>query len=235
MPVKFAQEEETVMIVPLPKPAKRHIGGENEQHVVLENVRWQTYDMLCQDLDGQRVRMNFDRGRLEFMTISRLHELYKKLLARLIETMLDEEGRPCSFGGSMTFRREDLERGLEPDECYWVQNAHKLAGVTEPDFTRHPPPDLAVEVELSPPEVSRVGIFAALGVPEVWRFDGDTLFIGCLQADKTYAWGDITPTFPSLKPMDLVPFLHQASNPDHLAIVRAFRTWFRGQLAKPPQ
>src|SRR5262245_4680758 len=90
------------------------------QAVVMTNLSWEEYQATLQDLDAFRFRTAFDRGRLEIMPTSRLHEIIKSLLARLLEPWADANGIRYAFGGAMSCTREDLNRGLEPDECYWT-------------------------------------------------------------------------------------------------------------------
>jgi Uma2 family endonuclease len=202
------------------------------QHSYLRPVRWQTYDLLCHDLDGQRIRLSFDRGELEIMTLSREHEIYKWFLARFIELLAEEWNLAFDIGGSMTFRREDIERGLEPDECYWFQSAGRIRGKRELDFRTDPPPDLVVEIEVTQTLVNRLGILAALGVPEVWRFNGTQLLIGQLQPSGTYVWGDPSRVFPGLSAAELGELVKQAVDTDRGAALRRFRQWAREQAAK---
>lgn len=99
-----------------------------EQCLVLYDVDWQMYDRLLHDLEGRHLRWNYDRGRLEIMTTSPQHERLKKLLARLFETLTLELNVPIAGFGSFAFRREDLERGLEPDECWYVEHEFQIRG-----------------------------------------------------------------------------------------------------------
>ncbi len=140
--------------------------------VVLEGVSWELYErMLAEIGDHQHVRLTYDEGRLEIMSPSNWHEKVKTIIGRLIEAYSDEVGIPAEGHGSTTFKREDLLKGLEPDECYYVQNIAAVIGKDEVDLTIDPPPDLALEVDISPPGVARQPIYAAMGVPEIWRFD----------------------------------------------------------------
>src|SRR3954452_18636163 len=109
------------MTAPTPptSPTSPTSGGER---FLLDGVTWDYYDRTLRELERQRrrVRVTYDRGRLEFMTLTQLHEFIKKTIARLIETYSVERGIPATGLGSLTCRREDLDRGLEPDECYYV-------------------------------------------------------------------------------------------------------------------
>lgn len=138
-----------------------------EQRVLLEGIRWETYEQMLADLQDRPIRLTYDRGTLEIMSPSRRHEGLKVRLGRLIETMTLELGIPIECGGSTTWRRQDLAKGLEPDGCYWVQNESVVRDLDELDLRIPPPPDLAVEVEVWSSSVDRMGIYAALGVPDL--------------------------------------------------------------------
>src|SRR5437870_8588224 len=103
------------------------------------------------------------------------HERCKRKVGRVIETLAEETNRPIVSGGSTTFRREDLERGLEPDDCFYLANVAAILGKEEIDLRFDPPPDLALEIEISRSSLDRMSIYAALGVPELWRFNGQHL------------------------------------------------------------
>ena len=118
-----------------------------------------------------------------------LHEIYKSLLARLIETVTMELELPCRSLGSTHWDRPEAERGLEPDECYFL-TAAKVAATRHrsKDVSDYPPPDLAIEIDMSRSEVDRAEIYATIGVPEVWRFDGEALRIDRLGTTGRTRW-----------------------------------------------
>jgi hypothetical protein len=128
-------------------------------------------------------------------------------------------------------RREDLDRGLEPDECFHLfAHAEQVCG-RESDLSVDPPPDLAIEIEMTRSALDRLGIYAALRIPEVWRFDGQTLQVLAIQADGTYAACEASPSLPFLPLAEVVRFLNQAETMDHSRWGRAFREWVRNELA----
>jgi Uma2 family endonuclease len=131
----------------------------------------------------------------------------------------------------MTFRREDLERGLEPDECFWIRSEPLVRGRLNLDFGSDPPPDVAIEVEITHAAVDRLALYAALRVPEVWHYDTTRLRVGLLQPDGQYRWDDASPTFPMIPLAEVPRFLRQWQTTDHLSIVRAFRAWAAGLVA----
>jgi Uma2 family endonuclease len=118
------------------------------------------------------LRITYDRGALEIMTLSPEHERLKHLLGYFILILVEELGWNMAGFGSMTFKRKRHQRGLEPDECYWIENELAVRGKDRIDLRRDPPPDLVIEIDWTHSSLDRLAIFAILGVPEVWRFDG---------------------------------------------------------------
>lgn len=116
-----------------------------DQRVLLTDVDWETYQAMLNLVGDRPVRITYSAGKLELMSPSRVHEKYKTLLGNMIEFLLREWGMDFEVGGSMTFNRSDLDRGLEPDECYWVASEPAVRGRSEFDANVDPPPDLAVE------------------------------------------------------------------------------------------
>lgn len=198
-----------------------------EQRFLLHNVDWNFYDLVLQQVGDQRVFVTYDRGRIELMSPSPRHESYAKLIARMLEMLTLELDIPIRSARSTTFRREDLERGLEPDECYYIRNEAKVRHLNEIDLTRDPPPDLVVEVEISRRLLDREAIYAALGVPELWRFDGQRMRIQVLQPDGQYADSAASPSLPMLPVHRLVEFLNQPRTVDENSLIRNFRDWVR--------
>jgi Uma2 family endonuclease len=113
-----------------------------ENRLLMHGVRWQTYEMLVADLGESHIRLTYDKGELELMSPSREHESYKCLIGRMIESLTEELDIEIDSGGSTTFKREDLDRGLEPDACFWIDKELLIRGKMEIDLALDPPPDL---------------------------------------------------------------------------------------------
>ena len=92
-----------------------------QQHVVLHDVSWDLYQHLLAEVGDGALRMTFDNGSLEIMSPLPKHELWKKRIGRMIEIVSLELDIPMESLGSTTFARQDLQKGLEPDECYYIQ------------------------------------------------------------------------------------------------------------------
>ncbi|MGH7139846.1 MAG: Uma2 family endonuclease, partial [Pirellulales bacterium] len=141
-----------------------------EPRFVLHGVPWETYVALREIEANWHVRMTYDRGTLEMMVNSDRHENMKKLIGQLIETFTAELNIPRRSFGETTWRRREIDKGLEADECYYILNQPLVSQRVEVDLLRDPPPDLALEVVVSHGDVDKMDIYAALGVPEVWHW-----------------------------------------------------------------
>lgn len=196
-----------------------------QQRFVFDGIRWDQYLGWDALLEDRRVRLTYDRGKLEFMTLSLIHERVKMLFHNLILVLTEEFEVPRLDGGSTTFRREDLERGLEPDQCYYLENEPLVRAKDEIDLTIDPPPDLSVEIEISRSVLDRLGILAALGVPEVWCSNGETARFLRLQASGEYEEVPQSPHFPGIRSEDFIPFLKQRTQTDAQSLMKSFRDW----------
>jgi len=201
-----------------------------KDHMLLSRISWETYEAILDECEDRRLRHTYDRGSLEVMTRSGEHEVSKSLLGLFVVTLAEELNRPLYLGGELTLRRQDLDRGLEADQCYWIANEAKVRGKTNIDLTQDPPPDLFIEIEVSRTILDRIALAAALRIPEVWRFDGMSIHVGLLQPDGDYQWGAYCPTFPTIRMPEIADFLRMARTTDHLSVLRAFRAWVRGQI-----
>jgi Uma2 family endonuclease len=197
-----------------------------EQRVILDHISWGTYLAILNDADNCRGRMTYDRGVLEIMAPSKLHEQVKGLIGRMVEVFTEELNIDIESVGSTTFKREDLERGFEADECYYIQHAAEVRGKDEIDLLIDPPPDLLIEVDISRSSLSKFGIYGALGVPEVWRFDGERLQFYVLQAEG-YVEVQDSSVLPPLSASQLLHFLRQRLEQSETALIRGFRHWVR--------
>jgi Uma2 family endonuclease len=153
------------------------------------------------------------------------------MLGRFVVVMTEELTLPIKAGRSTTLRRRPKQRGLEPDDSYWIATEPRVRGKRRIDLRVDPPPDLAIEVDVTSSSLDRMGIYAALAVPEVWRLDGPVLTFHVLGADGRYAERPHSAAFPQVTPSDLIGFLSLRSTLDENAVVRQFREWFRQRLA----
>ncbi len=202
---------------------------------VLYDIDWKTYTMLLRvfERSGRRFRLTYDRGTLEIMSPLWVHEAQARLLGRFIDVLTEELNLPCRLGGSVTLRRRKKQKGLEPDNCYWIASTPLLQGKRHLDLRVDPPPDLAVEVDVTSSVMNRIGIYSALGVPEIWRLSVGGIAFHILASGK-YQVQSNSLSFPQLASTDLVPFLAQWGQDDDTTIVRRFREWVKQQLLSRP-
>jgi Uma2 family endonuclease len=214
---------------PVPtKPRRRKPG----RAVRIPNVPWEMYEELL-DVFAEKpiIRMAYDNEELEIMVPSLDHDFSDRILAAFIPILTEECGLPLRPGGSTTLKLKKSLKGIEGDDIFWIANAAKLAGVKDLNLTIHPPPDLALEVDVSRSSMNRLKIYAKLGVPEVWRLDGDELTFYVLTGKKYQAVAR-SQTFPILAPGDVIPFLKQARDAgDQQPVYRAFRAWVKQRVA----
>jgi Uma2 family endonuclease len=149
----------------------------------------------------------------------------------LLEVLTLELNIPIQSLGSTTFHRRDVEGGLEPDECYYIRNEPLVRGKKRLDLANDPPPDLAIEIHITHSSLNRQEVYAALKIPELWRFDGEVLEVSQLQPDGRYALQTSSASFPSLPLPELQRFLDLAETTDETRWIRSFRDWVRATLA----
>jgi len=137
------------------------------QYLHLEGVSWELYEHLLKVVGDRALRLTYDSGELEIMSPLAEDETAKKIIGRLIETLTEEWDIPLGALGSTTFRRKRRRKGLEPDECFYIVNLRAIAGKKRLSLPKDPPPDLAVEVDVTSRSIPRLPIYAALEVPEV--------------------------------------------------------------------
>ena len=205
---------------------------QSPDRVVLPHISWQTYQSLIRDFEPEpALRLTYDRGTLEIRMPLDPHETYKKLLGRLIEAATEELDIEIRSLGSRTCDREDLARGLEPDQCYYIQNEARVRGIDQIDLNQFPPPDLALEIDITSSSINRLSIYAALEVPEVWRYDGQTLTILSLQNGE-YQSQDRSAALPLLKAEDMVQFLDLRNTLGETSLIKQFRQWLKDRTAE---
>jgi Uma2 family endonuclease len=198
-----------------------------QQHLVLNGVSWGFYERTLDEIGNRPMRVTFHRGEIEIMPPLSEHEFAKGAIGGLIEVMAIELNIPMRRFGSTTFRREDKQVGLEPDECYYLENEAKVRGMKRFDPTRDPPPDLAIEIDITRRSISREPIYADLGVPEVWRYDGRRLDLRVLGKSGRYRSVTASAAFPFL-PMDrFQAFVHRMEAEGQTGVLREFRDWVK--------
>jgi Uma2 family endonuclease len=195
--------------------------------LVLTDVSWDEYVQIADEI-GERpgVRVTYDQGRLEIMTLSPEHEAPSRLFTHLVSVIVEEMGLDYISFGSTTLRLKKISGGLEADDCYYIGDFSAVAGIKRLDLTLYPPPDLAVEVDISHGSRSKFRIYAGLRVKELWRFDGEFLEFYRLSG-KRYVLIQSSDLFPFLIPDALPAFLEQGLSEGVISMRRAFRDWVK--------
>jgi Uma2 family endonuclease len=200
----------------------------SQQRLILYGVSWDEYSRTLRALAEHRsLRLTYDRGTLELRTVSFKHESQVRFFDLLILALTLDLGLPLKGGGSTTFRRRRRQRGLEPDECYWIANESLVRDKKKIDLRRDPPPDLALEVDVSYCTLDRMSIYAALRVPEVWRYSGNALSFHALGAAGHYAVVTRSTAMPQVESADLNGLLPLRGSMDENGIFRQFQAWAR--------
>jgi Uma2 family endonuclease len=202
-----------------------------EQRVILSNISWQTFDQLLKELgDNRATRLAYNEGLLEIMTPLGPHENNNRFIDDLIRAIADELNLNLKKFGSLTMKREKKLKGAEPDSCYYLQNEPVVRSKQEIDLDNDPPPDLVLEIDITGGSLDKKPIYAAIGVPELWRYDGNRLEVFVLEPLKrNYLSVSQSPTFPWM-PLDVIHrFIRQSLVDGETATLRAFRAWVREQ------
>lgn len=199
-----------------------------ESRVILDGVSWYTYESLLEDLgEHHKVRLAYDQGMLEIMAPYFGHEWLNRLLADMITALAFGKNLPIEQAGSTTFRREDLERGFEPDSCcYFGDEAVLMRGRERIDLRTDPPPTLVVEIDLTHPSLDKLPIYAALGVVEVWRCDGQHVWFYRL-GDNGYSTVNTSTVLDRITTQDIMSFIEQGRETDRQVLFDEVRAWAR--------
>jgi Uma2 family endonuclease len=206
-----------------------NISNPSEGQVVLYDISWSLYEQLLAEHDDKRSpRFTYDRGALEIRRLSYAHEACNGLIDNLIALAALEWDVEFQNAGSTTFKNEELAKSFEPDSCFYVQNVGRIAGQKELDLHTDPPPDLVVEVEIPPSALDRMSIFAAVGVPEVWRCDAERIRVLRL-TEGTHTEAEQSLAFPMLTAERLTQFLEASRQMSRTAWLQSVRDWARAQ------
>jgi Uma2 family endonuclease len=198
------------------------------QRLLLQDVTWQEFETILEELGDRRgARLAYDNGTLEIMMPLPEHEDDKEIIGDLIKALLEELDIEFRSLGSTTFKKSQTQ-GLEPDQCFYIQNEAAIRGKKRLDLVIDPPPDLAIEIDIT--SRTHPSIYEALGVPELWRFDQGRLQINVLQ-DGSYALVAESLNFPGLSLGEVLPqYLADSRTIGRNKVMRAFRQWVRAHI-----
>ena len=197
--------------------------------VLLHNLTWQQFENLLEDLGDRRsARIAYDEGTLEIMTPLPEHEHYKNAISILIEDVAELLAYDYDCYGSTTWKREMMKAGVEPDNCFYFQNESLIRGKLNFNLDIDPPPDLALEIDLTHKSLNRLPIYARLGVAEIWCYDSGNLKIYQLERGE-YSEKSRSLVFPSLNISEIPRLIEQYRPLGRRAFRQAVREWVKSQ------
>ena len=206
------------------------IAAPSENRLLLRNISWETYErLLSESVENSGTRFTYDEGNLEIMVVSIGHEMYKCTLALIVQIVAEETGRSCRGAGNTTFRREDLLKGFEPDSSFYFRHAKAIRQIDKVDLTIDPPPELVIEVDISSSSLDRFPIFAAIGVTEVWRYDGESVRFHVLE-ETSYREIGRSIVLPPMTASQATTFLERDREEEPIDWLRSVRAWVRSHI-----
>jgi len=202
------------------------------QSTVLHDIDWPQFESILEDLGEKRLeRIAYFKGVLEIRMPLPEHEKIKVLIGDFLKALLDEMEIDFEPFGSTTFKRIDKLAGLEPDDCFYIQNNVAMRGIRKLDMIIDPPPDLAIEVDVT--SKTKFDVYQALAVPELWIYIDNTLKIYVL-VDGAYIESQLSPTFGAIPIRDVIPqFIERSFQEGRSLAIRAFREWIKQNVTKP--
>ena len=202
-----------------------------EQSFVFDEADWDFYELILAKVGGRRVFVTFDGERLEVMSPSFRHDVSAERLAVLLRLALSHTRTPFLGAGSFTLKKRKTQRGLEPDRCFYIQRVDAVRGKQEIDLRSDPPPDLAIEVEVSRRLLDRIDIYRRLGVPEVWCYDGRRLRILVLGKDR-HEERSRSLALPDLPPEGVHELVQRSWGMDDMAWTELVGQWLAQNLPR---
>lgn len=195
--------------------------------LLLRHIDWDEYEQLLDDLaERPNLRVSYDQGRLEIMSPLPEHEKVKGVIHDLARILSEELSIPLEMLGSTTYRRELKAKGAEPDESFYVQNAAAIIGKRKIDLNVDPPPDIVVEIDLTHESLSKFPIYAALGVPEIWHYNGERAQVYNLVGED-YIEASASCFFAVITAELLAEFIERSKQEGQSAALAAFRQLVR--------
>ncbi len=200
-----------------------------EERVILKNISWETFDRLLAEAgDKRNTRFYYLDGTLEIMSPLFIHEGSNRFIERLICAAAEVLAMNCRVAGSVTLRLQPKKAGAEPDSSYYIQNEPLIRHLNALDLKQDPPPDLIVEVDITSSSDRRFPIYARLGVPELWQYNGQDIQYYVLE-DGEYVPVQISPTFPMIFADILLSYLQRRLAIGEMQAIREFKTWLATQ------
>ena len=200
------------------------------QTIEIEDVSWSEFEIILKDLGEKRnTRIAYSNGVLSIMAPMPAHEIDKVCIGRCVEVLLDELERDYVSYGSTTFKNENMQKAVEPDDCFYIKYADQMAGKRRIDLDIDPSPELAIEVDLT--SKTQLEAYRGLGVAELWRYDQGRLRIDCLQAGE-YVEREESSIFPGWPIKEAVEkYVRRAKNSNQRKAKKEFRQWVTERIA----
>jgi Uma2 family endonuclease len=198
--------------------------------VLLHSISWEQFERILEDLGEHRVaRIAYDNGTLEITTPLPEHEYFKEVIGVGVQDIAEELEIDYESYGSTTWRQQIKMAGLEPDNCFYFQNEAIVRGRLDLDLGKgDPPPDLALEIDLTHKSLDRFPIYARLEVPELWCYDNGELKIYHLR-NGSYIEAETSLALPQLPIKELPQIIERHRRDGRLAVRKAIRAWAREQ------
>jgi Uma2 family endonuclease len=207
----------------------RQLSIQPGQQLLVEDVSWQQFESILAELGEPRAsRLSYSNRRLEIMVPLPEHEKAKEIIGDMVKILL--EARQIAFEslGSTTLKNERMSQAVEPDNCFYIQNQAAVIGKNRLDMSVDPPPDLAIEIDLT--SRTQLDNYQILGVPELWRYGRRGLQINVLEAEQ-YIESDLSPTFSNIPIIELVnQYAQQSQVAGRTQAIQAFRNWVQENL-----
>lgn len=195
--------------------------------ICLREVPWEMYVAVRDADENKHLRMTYDRGVLEVMSPSGKHAKVGHIIGCMVYEWMMMLNVEFESGGDMTFRRPEAKRGLEPDQCFWIQRVAEIVGKDELDLNVDPPPDLAIEVEVTRNVVAKLPIYQALGVPEIWRWRRGKLEVLGLDAEQGYVIKPDSRALPGFPFALATEFIERRKSGSLMILMREFQDAIR--------
>lgn len=203
-----------------------------ESRILLREISWDAYLRLREPDGNNGVRMTYDDEELELTTLPRLHERCSAFWGRAVETWTDERRIPIAACGSMTWKDRKLKKGLEADKCFYIQNELLIREKDEIDLAVDPPPDLAIEVDLTWPLLPKLPIYAAMRAPEVWQYRNANVLVLLLNTAGEYEEATDSRCLPGFPFDEVLKLFETRHTADNNALFSAFRNKIRSMMSR---
>jgi Uma2 family endonuclease len=202
--------------------------------LTLDRITWEDYEHVLECLQKRPgLRVTSDSGRLDNVTTSRENEEWKELILRLVQILCEELRTELQSYGGLTRKLKEEQKGAEADTCFYVINAAQVVGKRKLDLSNDPPPDIVVEIDKSNQSLHKFPIYAAFGVPEIWRCNIKRNAIQFYELrSEEYIETTSSRFFPILTSAVLTKFIDQSHSDGHMSALVSFRSWVRKTLER---